>query len=106
MGGGYWKIDILGNPEQLKNPIQLMCVYRFGNPTDIKGIPYYAANDNVMAWAPPAELPTEEFAKKYDYVVLFLDEMNPAAPAVQAAAYLPILTDVLDNTNCLTTFLL
>ena len=44
-----------------------------------------------MAWAPPAELPTEEFAKKYDYVVLFLDEMNSAAPAVQAAAYQLIL---------------
>ena len=60
-------------------------------PTDIKGIPYYAANDNVMAWAPPQELPTEEFAKQFDYIVLFLDEMNSAAPSVQAAAYQLIL---------------
>ena len=60
-------------------------------PTDIKGIPYYSANDNVMAWAPPAELPNEEMASKYDYIVLFLDEMNSAAPAVQAAAYQLIL---------------
>jgi hypothetical protein len=60
-------------------------------PTDIKGIPYYAANDNKMVWAAPAELPDAETAKKYDYIVLFLDEMNSAAPAVQAAAYQLIL---------------
>ena len=60
-------------------------------PTDIKGIPYYAANDNKMVWAAPAELPTEEMAAKHKYVILFLDEMNSAAPAVQAAAYQLIL---------------
>jgi len=60
-------------------------------PTDIKGIPYYAANDNKMVWAAPVELPDEETAKQYDNIVLFLDEMNSAAPAVQAAAYQLIL---------------
>ena len=60
-------------------------------PTDIKGIPYYSANDNCMMWAPPSELPDEEMAAKYDNIVLFLDEMNSAAPAVQAAAYQLIL---------------
>jgi len=60
-------------------------------PTDIKGIPYYAANDNCMKWAPPMELPDAEMAAKYDHIVLFLDEMNSAAPAVQAAAYQLIL---------------
>jgi hypothetical protein len=60
-------------------------------PTDIKGIPYYAANDNVMKWAPPQELPTAELAKKHKNIILFLDEMNSAAPAVQAAAYQLIL---------------
>jgi len=60
-------------------------------PTDIKGIPYYAANDNKMVWAEPAELPNAEMAKQYDNIVLFLDEMNSAAPAVQAAAYQLIL---------------
>src|SRR6056300_131554 len=60
-------------------------------PTDIKGIPYYAANDNIMKWAPPSELPTQEMAKKHKYIILFLDEMNSAAPAVQAAAYQLIL---------------
>ena len=60
-------------------------------PTDIKGVPYYAANDNTMKWAPPAELPDAKMAKKYKKIVLFLDEMNSAAPAVQAAAYQLIL---------------
>ena len=60
-------------------------------PTDIKGIPYYAANDNKMVWAAPAELPTEEMAAKHKWIILFLDEMNSAAPAVQAAAYQLIL---------------
>ena len=61
------------------------------DPTDIKGMPYYAANDNTMKWAPPVELPSEEFAAQFDNIVLFLDEMNSAAPAVQAAAYQLIL---------------
>ena len=60
-------------------------------PTDIKGIPYYSANDNVMQWAPPVELPDEKLAKKHKAIILFLDEMNSAAPAVQAAAYQLIL---------------
>ena len=60
-------------------------------PTDIKGIPYYSANDNKMVWGAPAELPDAEMAAQYDTIVLFLDEMNSAAPAVQAAAYQLIL---------------
>jgi len=60
-------------------------------PTDIKGIPYYSANDNAMVWAAPAELPNEELAAKHKLIILFLDEMNSAAPAVQAAAYQLIL---------------
>ena len=60
-------------------------------PTDIKGIPYFDSNSGTMVWGAPSELPTEEFAKQFDYVVLFLDEMNSAAPSVQAAAYQLIL---------------
>lgn len=60
-------------------------------PTDIKGIPYFDSNSGTMVWGAPSELPTEAFAKQFDYVVLFLDEMNSAAPSVQAAAYQLIL---------------
>lgn len=57
------------------------------DPTDLKGMPYFDTNTNTMRWAAPSELPTAEFASQYPVVVLFLDEMNAAAPAVQASAY-------------------
>lgn len=60
-------------------------------PTDIKGIPYFDSNDGTMRWAPPSELPSREFAKQHKKIVLFLDEMNAAAPSVQAAAYQLVL---------------
>jgi len=60
-------------------------------PTDIKGIPFFDANSGKMAWAPPIELPDAEVAKKYKNIILFMDEMNSAAPAVQAAAYQLVL---------------
>jgi hypothetical protein len=60
-------------------------------PTDIKGIPYFDSNSGTMVWGAPSELPSEEFAAQYDHIVLFLDEMNSAAPSVQAAAYQLIL---------------
>lgn len=60
-------------------------------PTDIRGIPYFNRDNNTMSWAPPIELPTEELAKQYPIVVLLMDEMNSAAPAVQAAAYQLVL---------------
>jgi hypothetical protein len=44
-----------------------------------------------MVWGAPSELPSEEFAAQYDHITLFLDEMNSAAPSVQAAAYQLIL---------------
>ena len=49
------------------------------------------AIQNTMVWAPPAELPDAATAKKYDTIILFMDEMNSAPPAVQAAAYQLIL---------------
>ena len=61
------------------------------DPTDIRGIPYYNKEKGLMDWAPPIDLPSEEDASKYPVVVLFLDEMNSAAPSVQAAAYQLIL---------------
>ena len=61
------------------------------DPTDIRGIPFYNKDTGVMDWAPPIDLPDEATCKKYPTVVLFLDEMNSAAPAVQAAAYQLIL---------------
>ena len=60
-------------------------------PTDIRGIPFFNRELNKMDWAPPIDLPDEELANQYPIVVLFLDEMNSAPPAVQAAGYQLIL---------------
>ena len=56
-------------------------------PTDIKGIPFYHPEAKTMQWAPPVELPSDPDST----AVLFLDELNSAAPATQAAAYQLIL---------------
>jgi len=60
-------------------------------PTDLRGIPYFNKDLGLMDWAAPIDLPDAEFASKYPVVVLFLDEMNSAAPSIQAAAYQLIL---------------
>jgi hypothetical protein len=60
-------------------------------PTDIRGIPFYNKDSGKMDWAEPVDLPTQELADQYPVVVLFLDEMNSAAPSVQSAAYQLIL---------------
>jgi hypothetical protein len=59
--------------------------------TDLRGMPFYNKDKGTMDWAPPVDLPDEETASQYPIVFLFLDEMNSAAPSVQAAAYQLIL---------------
>ena len=60
-------------------------------PTDIRGIPFFNRENGKMDWAPPIDLPDQELADQYPVIVLFLDEMNSAAPAVQSAGYQLIL---------------
>jgi hypothetical protein len=71
----------------------LMIDLRLGqmDPTDIRGIPFYNKELGKMDWAPPIDLPDNELASQYPIVVLFMDEMNSAPPAVQAAAYQLVL---------------
>jgi hypothetical protein len=71
----------------------LMIDLRLGQmePTDIRGIPFYNKDIGKMDWAEPVELPDEATAGQYPVVVLFLDELNSAAPSVQSAAYQLIL---------------
>ena len=71
----------------------LMIDLRLGQmePTDIRGIPFYNKDTGKMDWAPPVDLPDAETAAQYPIVVLFLDELNSAAPSVQSAAYQLIL---------------
>ena len=55
------------------------------DPTDLKGIPFYDKESHTALWAPPAFLPREGEG------ILFLDELNSAAPSVQSSAYQLIL---------------
>jgi len=55
------------------------------DPTDLKGIPFYEKESHTALWAPPSFLP------RTGRGILFLDELNSAAPAVQASAYQLIL---------------
>jgi MoxR-like ATPase len=61
------------------------------DPTDIRGIPFYNKDTGKMDWAPPMDLPDEELASQYPIIVLFMDELNGAPPAVQSAAYQLVL---------------
>jgi midasin (ATPase involved in ribosome maturation) len=61
------------------------------DPSDLKGVLYYNPAVGNAMWNAPPDLPTAEEAAKYPVVVLFLDEMNSAAPATQAAAYQLVL---------------
>lgn len=55
------------------------------DPTDIKGFPVVNAARSQMSWLPADFLPTKGKG------ILFLDEMNTAPQAVQAAAYQLVL---------------
>lgn len=89
---GIGKSDIVGQvADEVENSLVIDMRMALMDPTDIKGVPYYSANDNTMKWAPPAELPDAQTASEYDVIFLFLDELNSAPPAVQAAAYQLVL---------------
>lgn len=57
------------------------------DPTDLRGIPFFDTNKDTAVWAPPSFLPDGQEKKG----ILFLDELNTAAPMVQASAYQLIL---------------
>ena len=67
------------------------CRLALWDPTDLKGYPYFDQTANKMRFSTPDELPDEEMAKQYDIIILFLDELNGASPATQAAAYQLVL---------------
>ena len=57
------------------------------DPTDLRGIPFFNADSGEAVWAPASFLP--DGSEKEG--ILFLDELNTAAPMVQASAYQLIL---------------
>ena len=61
------------------------------DPSDLKGVLYYNPAVGNAMWNAPPDLPSKAEASEYPITVLFLDEMNSAAPATQAAAYQLVL---------------
>ena len=88
---GIGKSDVVHQIGEYMNAHVIDVRLSLWEPTDIKGIPYFDSNQSKMVWAPPAELPDAALSAKHENIILFLDEMNSAAPAVQAAAYQLIL---------------
>jgi len=84
---GIGKSDIVKQIGEMTNRPVIDVRLSLWEPTDLKGIPYYNPQTNRMTWAPPEELPTDPDSN----ALLFLDEMNSAAPATQAAAYQLVL---------------
>ena len=62
------------------------------DPTDLKGFPVVAKDQ--MSWVPPDFLPKSNSKTKG---ILFLDELNQALPAVQAACYSLVLDRRIGN---------
>lgn len=57
--------------------------------TDIRGIPYFDANDGTMKWARPDFMPEEN--SPLANAIIFFDEITQASPSVQASALQIIL---------------
>ncbi len=84
---GIGKSDVVKQLGQEQNREVIDVRLPLWEPTDIKGIPYFDSNTSSMKWAPPIELPQDPNST----AILFLDELNTAPPAVQAAAYQLVL---------------
>ena len=83
----------LGNAYMIDFRLALM------EQSDLRGYPFRNPENNLMEWAPPADLPTQELADAHDTIVLFLDELNSAPPSVQAAAYQLVLNKRIGQYN-------
>ena len=63
---GIGKSDIIRQiTDSMKNSHLIDIRLSLWEPTDIKGIPYFDANQGKMVWGAPSELPDEEFAKAF-----------------------------------------
>lgn len=88
---GIGKSEVVANIAEELGGVMIDLRLAQMEPTDLRGIPYFNKDIGKMDWAAPIDLPDDEFAAQHKMVVLFLDEMNSAAPSIQAAAYQLIL---------------
>jgi len=72
------------------------------DPTDLNGFPTLQNDGTRMDYAPPTTFPLEnldQIPNGYDGWLLFLDEINAAPPAIQAAAYKLVLDRQIGSHN-------
>ncbi len=84
---GIGKSSIVSQIAQEKNIAYIDLRLSLLDPTDLRGIPFFNADSGEAVWAPASFLPDGSVAEG----ILFLDELNTAAPMVQASAYQLIL---------------
>ena len=72
------------------------------DPTDLNGFPTLQNDGTRMDYAPPTTFPLEnldQIPNGYEGWLLFLDEINAAPPAIQAAAYKLVLDRQIGSHN-------
>jgi len=84
---GIGKSSIVSQIAREKNIAYIDLRLSLLDPTDLRGIPFFNADTGEAVWAPASFLPDGSVAEG----ILFLDELNTAAPMVQASAYQLIL---------------
>ena len=91
---GIGKSDIVKSVAKMHNLKLIDVRLAQSDPTDLNGFPTLQNDGTRMDYAPPTTFPLETLDKVptgYDGWLLFLDEINAAPPAIQAAAYKLVL---------------
>ena len=91
---GIGKSDIVKSVAKMHNLKLIDIRLAQSDPTDLNGFPTLQDEGTRMDYAPPKTFPLEHLDSVptgYDGWLLFLDEINAAPPAIQAAAYKLVL---------------
>jgi len=91
---GIGKSDIVRSVAKMHNLKLIDMRLAQSDPTDLNGFPTLQQDGTRMDYAPPMTFPLQdmdEVPDGYDGWLLFLDEINAAPPAIQAAAYKLVL---------------
>jgi hypothetical protein len=92
---GLGKTDIVKQiGKELSLPVIMLSLNKM-SPVDIMGVPYFDKETGKTVWGVPEIYPDEKRDGKSG--ILFVDEINTAAPSVQAAAYQLILDRKVGN---------
>jgi len=91
---GIGKSDIVKSVAKKHNLKLIDMRLAQSDPTDLNGFPTLQQDGTRMDYAPPTTFPLQNLdtvPQGYDGWLLFLDEINAAPPAIQAAAYKLVL---------------